>query len=153
MIPGITTDYGATQLSCDKAGLTGIENFVGGVSNGEIGISVMRYTNPLTKSLYWQKVWFFLKNDVQFTMISNITSTSGHLLSLSLISDAATALFSSTMARSFWQRPSLSLIPPAFGTVMWATCSLSSLTVIFFILTLGRGREIGLLSVSQPNLL
>ncbi|KAL9716212.1 hypothetical protein Ac2012v2_000658 [Leucoagaricus gongylophorus] len=77
MIPGITTDYGATQLSCDKAGLTGIENFVGGVSNGEIGISVMRYTNPLTKSLYWQKVWFFLKNDVQFTMISNITSTSG----------------------------------------------------------------------------
>jgi len=77
MIPGITTDYGATELSCGKAGSTGIENFVGGVSSGEIGISVMRYTNPLTKALHWQKVWFFLKDDVQFIMISNITSTSG----------------------------------------------------------------------------
>jgi len=77
MIPGITTDYGATELSCDKAGFTGIENFVGGVSTGEVGISVMCYTNPLTKALHWQKVWFFLKEDVQFIMISNITSTSG----------------------------------------------------------------------------
>jgi len=76
MIPGITTDYGATELSCDKAAFTGIENFVGGVSNGGIGISVMCYTNPLTKVLHWQKVWFFLKDDVQFIMISNITSTS-----------------------------------------------------------------------------
>jgi hypothetical protein len=76
LIPGITTDYGATNLSCGQTGFTGIENFVGGVSNGDIGIAVMRYTNPLTRALHWQKVWFFLKDDMQHTMISNITSTS-----------------------------------------------------------------------------
>ncbi|KXN89990.1 Chondroitinase-AC [Leucoagaricus sp. SymC.cos] len=77
LIPGITTDYGATNLSCSQTGFTGIESFVGGVSNGDIGIAVMRYTNPLTKALQWQKAWFFLEDDVQHTMISNITSTSG----------------------------------------------------------------------------
>ncbi|KAF9453782.1 polysaccharide lyase family 8 protein [Macrolepiota fuliginosa MF-IS2] len=76
LIPGITTDYGATPLSCNQTGFTGIENFVGGASNGDIGIAVMRYTNPLTKALKWQKVWFFLEDDVQHTMVSNITSTS-----------------------------------------------------------------------------
>jgi hypothetical protein len=77
LIPGITTDYGATNLTCSLTGATGVESFVGGVSNGKIGISVMRYTNPLTKALHWQKVWFFLEDDVQHTMISNITCTSG----------------------------------------------------------------------------
>lgn len=35
----------------------------------------MRYSNPLTQSLKWQKVWFFLDDDVQHVMIANITST------------------------------------------------------------------------------
>jgi len=35
----------------------------------------MRYLNPMTKSLAWQKVWFFLDDDVQVVMINNITST------------------------------------------------------------------------------
>ncbi|KAG5720111.1 Chondroitinase-AC [Termitomyces sp. T112] len=75
LIPGTTVDYGATILSCDHTQFTGIENFVGGVSDGERGIAVMRYTNPVTKSLKWQKVWFFLDDDVQHVMIANITST------------------------------------------------------------------------------
>lgn len=77
MIPGITTDYGATPLSCGQTEFTGIERFVGGASNGDVGIAAMRYTNPLTRALKWQKVWFFLEDDVQHTMISNVTSTSG----------------------------------------------------------------------------
>jgi hypothetical protein len=35
----------------------------------------MRYTNPITGSLHWQKAWFFLDGDVQHTMISGLNST------------------------------------------------------------------------------
>ncbi|KAF7307058.1 Polysaccharide lyase family 8 protein [Mycena indigotica] len=75
LIPGITTDYGATPLNCGQTGSTGVEAFVGGVSDGQIGVAAMRYTNPLTKALKFQKAYFFLDNDVQLVMISNITST------------------------------------------------------------------------------
>ncbi|ESK88903.1 polysaccharide lyase family 8 protein [Moniliophthora roreri MCA 2997] len=74
LIPGITVDYGATALSCDRTGFTGIEKFVGGVSDGKIGLAAMRYTNPFTRSLRFQKVWFFLDGDVQHVIISNIGS-------------------------------------------------------------------------------
>lgn len=67
-------DYGATPLTCDNANYAGIQQFVGGASNGEIGAAVMRYTNPYTKNLSWQKAWFFLDDDVQHVMISNLTS-------------------------------------------------------------------------------
>jgi hypothetical protein len=48
---------------------------VGGASTGKVGIAAMRYTNPYTKSLKWQKAWFFLDDDIQRVMISNISST------------------------------------------------------------------------------
>lgn len=35
----------------------------------------MRYTNPLTQSLHWQKTWFFLPDDIQHVMISDVSST------------------------------------------------------------------------------
>lgn len=47
---------------------------MGGVSDGQIGIGVMRYTNPYTKALRWQKAWFFLRDDVQRVMIANVSS-------------------------------------------------------------------------------
>ncbi|RDB29606.1 Chondroitinase-AC [Hypsizygus marmoreus] len=75
LIPGTTVDYGATPLSCDRTQFTGVENFVGGASDGKVGVSVMRYRNPSTGSLQWQKVWFFLDDDVQHVMIANISST------------------------------------------------------------------------------
>lgn len=75
LIPGITVDYGATALTCTTTKLTGSEAFVGGVSDGGIGIAAMRYTNPITGSLHWQKAWFFLDGDVQHTMISGLIST------------------------------------------------------------------------------
>jgi len=49
---------------------------VGGVSDTQIGVAVMRYSNPFTHSLMWQKAWFFLEDDVQFVMVNNL-STSG----------------------------------------------------------------------------
>ncbi|KAL7285292.1 hypothetical protein ACG7TL_000387 [Trametes sanguinea] len=75
LIPGITNDYGATPLSCDHEQFTGKEAFVGGVSTGSIGAAAMRYTNPYTGTLKFQKVWFFLDNDVQHVMISSINSS------------------------------------------------------------------------------
>ena len=75
LIPGITTDYAATNLSCGQTQNNGVESFVGGVSTGESGIGAMHYLNPLTETLSWQKAWFFLGNDVQHIMINSINST------------------------------------------------------------------------------
>ncbi|KAI0365220.1 galactose mutarotase-like protein [Pilatotrama ljubarskyi] len=75
LIPGITNDYAATPLSCDHEQFTGKEAFVGGASDGTIGAAAMRYTNPYTGTLKFQKAWFFLPNDVQHVMISSVNSS------------------------------------------------------------------------------
>ncbi|KAF8652215.1 hypothetical protein AX16_004493 [Volvariella volvacea WC 439] len=74
LIPGITTDYGVTPLICNNTRLVGAEAFVGGVTDGIRGLAVMRYTNPVTRSLRWQKAWFFLDDDVEHILVANITS-------------------------------------------------------------------------------
>ncbi|KZP31300.1 polysaccharide lyase family 8 protein [Athelia psychrophila] len=74
LIPGTTTDYSTTPLNCNNTGWKGVQEFVGGVSDGEVGIAAMRYTNPYTGSLSWQKAWFFLENDVQLVMIAGLQS-------------------------------------------------------------------------------
>ncbi|KAK0198423.1 polysaccharide lyase family 8 protein [Armillaria mellea] len=74
LIPGITVNYNATLLSCSSSQFTGLQAFVGGVSDGQVGLAAMRYLNPATKSLSWQKVWFFLEDDVQHIMVANISS-------------------------------------------------------------------------------
>lgn len=76
LIPGITVDYGGTPLVCGTTQQTGIETFVGGVSDGSIGIASMRFTNPVTKAFHFQKAWFFLEDDVQLVMVAGITSSS-----------------------------------------------------------------------------
>ncbi|KAI0271375.1 polysaccharide lyase family 8 protein [Gloeopeniophorella convolvens] len=76
LIPGITVDYAATPLTCASAEWTGLDAFVGGASDGKTGVAAMRYHNPLTKSLSWQKAWFFLDDDTQHVMIANLTSNS-----------------------------------------------------------------------------
>jgi hypothetical protein len=77
LIPGTTTDYAATPLSCTNNQNLGVEAFVGGASDGRVGAAAMRYTNPVTSALKWQKAWFFLDNDVQYIMLSALSSTSG----------------------------------------------------------------------------
>jgi len=74
LIPGTTTDYANTPLLCPNASWMGIEQFVGGVSDGRVGVAAMRYTNPFTQALSWQKTWFFLDNNVQHVMVSNLSS-------------------------------------------------------------------------------
>ncbi|TFK77066.1 polysaccharide lyase family 8 protein [Pluteus cervinus] len=75
LIPGITTDYGATPLSCDTARKTGNQPLVGGASDGVVGVAAMRYDNPTTRNLTWRKTWFFLKDDIQVVMIARVNST------------------------------------------------------------------------------
>lgn len=76
LIPGTTVDYGNTPLNCNNAEFSGLNAFVGGASTGKTGVAAMRYTNPLTKALSWQKAWFFLDDDTQHVMIANLTSQS-----------------------------------------------------------------------------
>ena len=76
LIPGITVDYNATALNCNDTEVRGVEDFVGAVTTGSVGIGAMRYTNPLTHSLSWQKAWFYLGNGVQHVMISNLSTIS-----------------------------------------------------------------------------
>ncbi|KAL0951141.1 hypothetical protein HGRIS_007876 [Hohenbuehelia grisea] len=75
LVPGTTVDYEATPLKCDNTRLSAIETFVGGTSNGKVGLAAMRYTNPVTRSLRWQKAWFFLEDDVQHVMVAGISSS------------------------------------------------------------------------------
>ncbi|KZV63214.1 polysaccharide lyase family 8 protein [Peniophora sp. CONT] len=76
LIPGTTVDYGHTPLDCADASFTGLQSFVGGVSTGEIGAAAMKYTNPFTLDLSWNKAIFFLPDDKQVVMVNNITSSS-----------------------------------------------------------------------------
>lgn len=75
LIPGTTTSYKSTPLSCSTTNQAGLEDFVGGVSGaeGDVGIAVMRYSNPLMTEEGWQKAWFFLQDDIQHVLINNIT--------------------------------------------------------------------------------
>ncbi|TFK95679.1 polysaccharide lyase family 8 protein, partial [Pterulicium gracile] len=80
LIPGTTTDYGATPLSCNQLHHEGIESFVGGVTTGITSIGVMKYTNPMTRQLSFQKAWFFLKGEREHVIVKNITSSSSSLV-------------------------------------------------------------------------
>ena len=75
LIPGITVDYNATSLNCSGTRHTGTQDFVGGASDGTIGVAAMRYETPTSKTLNWRKTWFFLDDDVQHVMIARITSS------------------------------------------------------------------------------
>ncbi|EAU93014.2 chondroitin AC lyase [Coprinopsis cinerea okayama7 len=77
LIPGTTVDYRNTLLHCSGATVTGRESFVGGLSDGKTGIAAMRYTNPTTRSLRWQKTWFFLNDGAQHVVINILASSSG----------------------------------------------------------------------------
>ncbi|PIL31993.1 hypothetical protein GSI_06697 [Ganoderma sinense ZZ0214-1] len=76
LIPGITTNYAATKLSCSHTQFSSDQAFVGGASDGKIGAAAMCYKNPATGSLSFQKAWFFLDNDVQHVMVAAVHGTS-----------------------------------------------------------------------------
>ncbi|KAG9018583.1 hypothetical protein FRB90_011305 [Tulasnella sp. 427] len=112
LIPGITTDPGATPLLCDYTKWSGVMNFVGGVSTGKVGVAVMDYKNPYTNTLWYRKAWFFLPNDVQHVIVSDIKQTSTvdvyHVLDQKRANGAvyldgkAASSYSFSTAKSLW---------------------------------------------------
>ncbi|KAM3579614.1 hypothetical protein VKS41_008068 [Umbelopsis sp. WA50703] len=73
LIPGTTIDYQGTPNNCTAA-YYGLNSFVGGVSNGQIGAAALNFENPKTKNFSWKKSWFFL-DDFYIVLGSNITET------------------------------------------------------------------------------
>ncbi|KAG6888061.1 hypothetical protein C0992_009752 [Termitomyces sp. T32_za158] len=115
LIPGITTDYGATPLTCENTRLLGFEAYVGGASDGKIGVAAMRYTNPVTKELKWQKAWFYLEGDMQHVMVSNLMDKTVQSPAISVLdqcrhngpvivdgSATRASTYSSSAARTLW---------------------------------------------------
>ncbi|KAG8905392.1 hypothetical protein FRB99_009005 [Tulasnella sp. 403] len=72
LLPGITTDYAATPLLCNFTQWSGNETFVGGASDGHVGVAAMDYLNPYTGAFAYKKVWFFFEDDVQHVTVSDI---------------------------------------------------------------------------------
>ncbi|KAG9128577.1 hypothetical protein FRC07_000010 [Ceratobasidium sp. 392] len=76
LVPGTTTDYGNTRLDCKTTMQYGANGFAGGASMGDVGLVAMRYVNPLTGSLSFNKVYFFFANDVQHVLLNDVSSAS-----------------------------------------------------------------------------
>ncbi|KAG8983373.1 hypothetical protein FRB90_006079, partial [Tulasnella sp. 427] len=74
IIPGITTDYATTPFYCSETRWSGLTDFVGGASDGSVGIAVMDYINPYTGTLRYRKAWFFFEGDVQHVTVTEIES-------------------------------------------------------------------------------
>ncbi|KAG9041290.1 hypothetical protein FS837_012462 [Tulasnella sp. UAMH 9824] len=77
IIPGITTDYAATPFFCDSARWSGLTDFVGGASDGLVGMAVMDYINPYTGTLRYRKAWFFFEGDMQHVTVTEVKSVTG----------------------------------------------------------------------------
>lgn len=80
LIPGTTAYLHAPPLSSDTVGVTGKRNYVGVVSDGDVGTSVMDYIDPADGSLAFRKVWFFLEDSVLVTstaVVENRTAAIG----------------------------------------------------------------------------
>ncbi|OBZ87324.1 Chondroitinase-AC [Choanephora cucurbitarum] len=62
LVPGITVDYGRTPLTCVKSKIKGKKKFVGGATDGNTGIAVMDFLNPMNGNLQFEKTFFFSPN-------------------------------------------------------------------------------------------
>ncbi|KAG1474632.1 hypothetical protein G6F56_000243 [Rhizopus delemar] len=59
LVPGVTTDIGGTLLKCSKVKTKGKKSFVGGATDGNTGIVVFDYLNPINGHLSFKKTAFF----------------------------------------------------------------------------------------------
>jgi hypothetical protein len=59
LVPGITVDVDGTPLDCSQVKETGKKHFVGGATDGNTGIAVMDYINPINYNLAFKKTVFF----------------------------------------------------------------------------------------------
>ncbi|KAG8706440.1 hypothetical protein FRC08_001068 [Ceratobasidium sp. 394] len=76
LVPGTTTDYRNTRLTCGTTQAYSPDKYAGGVSAGDVGLAAMRYVNPLTKALSFHKAYFFFADNVQHVLINSINSRS-----------------------------------------------------------------------------
>ncbi|KAG8892125.1 hypothetical protein FRC01_014334, partial [Tulasnella sp. 417] len=78
LIPGTTTAYGATPLTCDQTEWDGKESFVGGASNGKVGVAAMKWKHPMQADiLAYQKAWFFFEGGVHHVLVPGVQSAAG----------------------------------------------------------------------------
>ncbi|KAG9042656.1 hypothetical protein FS837_010595 [Tulasnella sp. UAMH 9824] len=78
LIPGTTTAYGATPLTCDQTEWDGKESFVGGASNGKVGVAAMKWKHPMRADiLAYQKAWFFFEGGVHHVLVPGVQSAAG----------------------------------------------------------------------------
>ncbi|KIO26601.1 polysaccharide lyase family 8 protein [Tulasnella calospora MUT 4182] len=78
LIPGTTTAYGATPLTCDQTEWDGKESFVGGASNGKVGVAAMKWTHAMRADiLAYQKAWFFFEGGVHHVLVPGVQSAAG----------------------------------------------------------------------------
>ncbi|KAI7894164.1 galactose mutarotase-like domain-containing protein [Mucor mucedo] len=59
LVPGITVDIGGTPLRCDSIKFQGKRQFVGGATDGNTGIAVLDFQNPINSNLKFKKTVFF----------------------------------------------------------------------------------------------
>ncbi|KAI8059771.1 galactose mutarotase-like domain-containing protein [Thamnidium elegans] len=59
LVPGITVDYRGTELRCNTVKKKGLKSFVGGIGDGNTGVAVMDFENPVNNNLHFQKTVFF----------------------------------------------------------------------------------------------
>ncbi|KAG8736368.1 hypothetical protein FRC10_009393 [Ceratobasidium sp. 414] len=76
LVPGTTTDYGNTPLTCSATQAYSPDKYAGGTSAGDVGIAAMRYVNPLTGAFSFHKAYIFFADNVQHVLVNSISSTS-----------------------------------------------------------------------------
>lgn len=94
LIPGTTAYLHASPLSSAVVGVTGKRNYVGVVSDGEFGASVMDYVDPADGSLAFRKAWFFLDDSVLVTttnVVENRTAAVGNAPVISVLDQRTAA--------------------------------------------------------------
>ncbi|TXT11176.1 hypothetical protein VHUM_01927 [Vanrija humicola] len=76
LVPGRTVLYHYPTLSSSWVSVTGKRDFVGVVSDGQNGFSVMDYIDPHDGSISYRRTWFFI-DDVVVNTIANVSNNVG----------------------------------------------------------------------------
>lgn len=94
LIPGTTAYLNAPPLTSAIVGVTGVQNYVGVVSDGEFGASAMDYVDPVNASIAYRKAWFFLDDSVLVTstaVVENRTAAIGNAPVISVLDQRTAA--------------------------------------------------------------
>lgn len=76
LVPGRTVLYHYPTLNSTWVQVTGKRDFVGVVSDGQNGFSVMDYIDPHDGSISYRRAWFFI-DDVVISTVANVSNNAG----------------------------------------------------------------------------